>query len=54
MRVSQEAHAIRGMVHCERMDYADAVTDLQKAVQLDPSRKAALQAEIDKIQGMLG
>jgi tetratricopeptide (TPR) repeat protein len=49
-----EAHAVRGAVHGQRMDYADALADLQKAVELDPARKGALQAEIDKIQGMLG
>jgi hypothetical protein len=36
------------------MDYADALADFQKAVELDPARKESLQAEIDKIQGMLG
>ena len=46
--------AIRGKVHSERMDYADAVADLERAIALDASRKAALQPEIDKIKVWLG
>jgi tetratricopeptide (TPR) repeat protein len=49
-----DAYAVRGNVHKERMDYADALADLEKAVQLDPSRSGELQPEIQKIRGMLG
>ena len=48
-----EAHAIRGAVHRDRMDYADALADYKRAVELDPARKAALQPEIEKIDSML-
>jgi tetratricopeptide (TPR) repeat protein len=49
-----EAHQIRGAIHRDRMDFADALTDFQKAVQLDPSRRGQLAPEIAKIKSMIG
>jgi Tfp pilus assembly protein PilF len=48
-----EAYAIRAGIHRDRMDFADAVADYARAIELDPARKTALQMQLDKAQAML-
>jgi hypothetical protein len=35
------------------MDYADAASDYEKAIELDPSRTSQLRPELEKIQAMM-
>jgi len=43
-----EAYALRGRIHMDRMDFADALKDLEKALSLDASRKDALAPLVEE------
>jgi tetratricopeptide (TPR) repeat protein len=48
-----EAFQLRASIHRERMDFADALADLERASKADPARAAACRTEIEAIRSQM-
>ena len=48
-----DSYASRAALHRDRMDYADALVDFRRALQVDPARREQLDPEIQKLETLL-